>query len=884
MTGQCHSQKKKSGTDNNILFVALFASVQNVMMVARHYNNETDTMDQPKRKDIEQYKHKDKTRLNNPQVGMVSEANDPNGNKKRYSYDPHLDPTLVWTGKKEQSELDVDTVSIHVHERIDPKTIVHQVHKNSINSYAHGYQHSLFEQPFDHRPVRDEVSFYQHKNAWANRLIAGDSLLVMNSLLEKEGMAGQVQMVYIDPPYGITYGSNFQPYTNKTNVKDGKDEDLSTEPEMIKAFRDTWELGIHSYLTHLRDRIRLASELLSESGSCFVQISEKNVHYIKQIMEEEFGYDNFVTIISYATTPGFETNEISRAGDYIVWFAKNKKKMKYNQLYSKKTFGGKGSSLYKKIELSDGRRLSIAQWEKENNEKFTYDNIPSGARVYGLGDLSSQDPASEDQPFEYKGQTYRPARGRHWSAKYPEGLEALVRLNRIDTTDSNIGFVKYFEDFPYVPISNIWMDTLGQNQYGSEGKKYVVQTSVKAIERCVLMCTEPGDLVLDPTCGSGTTAFVSEQWGRRWITVDSSRISLQLAKQRLMTASFEWYKLAYENEGVSGGFVLHSANRITVSSLTGTSSEGIVFLQDQPSIQKDVVRVSGPFTVEAIPAVTVKPLDEIGNAETADNSLSRTGETARQDDWRSELLKTGVRTKGGEKIEFVRVELLQGTRYLHAEAETIDGKRVLVSFGPDAAPLEQKQVEMALEEASQSKPSPQLVLFAAFQFDPEASKDIDETNWAGVELLKVQMNTDLLTSDLKKSQSSSESFWLVGQPDVQVAKDGNQYVVSVEGFDYYNPKTGEVQSGGKKEIAMWMLDTDYDGRSIFPTQVFFPMAGAKDGWNKLAKNLKAELDEDLLDKFEGTESIAFDAGDYKRCAVKIIDNRGIESLTIKNLE
>jgi adenine-specific DNA-methyltransferase len=221
---------------------------------------------------------------------------------------------------------------------------------------------------------------------------------------------------------------------------------------------------------------------------------------------------------------------------------------------------------------------------------------------------------------------------------------------------------------------------------------------------------------------------------------------------------------------------------------------------------------------------------------------------------------------------------------LHAEAETIDGKRVLVSFGPEAAPLEQKQVEMALEEAGQSKPAPQLVLFAAFQFDPEASKDIDETNWAGVELLKVQMNTDLLTSDLKKSQSSSESFWLVGQPDVQVTKNGNQYSVTVDGFDYYNPKTGEVQSGGKNEIAMWMLDTDYDGRSIFPTQMFFPMAGAKDGWNKLAKNLKAELDEDLLDMFEGTESIAFDAGDYRRCAIKIIDNRGIESLTIKNLE
>jgi adenine-specific DNA-methyltransferase len=254
------------------------------MMMARYYNNETDTMDQPNRKDIEQYKHKDKSRLNNPQVGMVSGANDPDGNKKRYSYDPHLDPTLEWTGKKEQTELDVDTVSIHVHERIDPKSIIQQVHKNSINSYAHGYQHSLFEQPFDHRPVRDEVSFYQHKNAWANRLIAGDSLLVMNSLLEKEGMAEQVQMVYMDPPYGISYGSNFQPFVDQRDVTDGKDADLNTEPEMLKAFRDTWELGIHSYLSYLRDRVMLSHQMLSESGSFFMQISEDNLHIVRMVL------------------------------------------------------------------------------------------------------------------------------------------------------------------------------------------------------------------------------------------------------------------------------------------------------------------------------------------------------------------------------------------------------------------------------------------------------------------------------------------------------------------------------------------------------------------------------------------------------------------------
>lgn len=823
-----------------------------------------------KKRDIEQYKHKDKTRLNNPQVGMVSQANDPDAGKKRYSYDPHLDPTLVWTGKKEQAELDVDTVSIHVHERIDPKTIVQQVHKQNVA----GYQHSLFEQPFDHRPVRDEVSFYQHKNAWANRLIAGDSLLVMNSLLEKEGMAGKVQTIYIDPPYGISYGSNFQPFVNQNTVRDGKDEDLSTEPEMLKAFRDTWELGIHSYLSYLRDRLLTSRELLHESGSCFVQISDENVHLVRNLMDEIFGRDNFVSLISFNKNSGFGANLLPTANDYIVWYAKDKKQLKYRQLFKIKAGGQESVGRYNNIELPDGTRRPATKEEKEGV-------IPVGAKLFTFSDLSKPGPGSRYE-VEFNGKVYTP--GNRWWGLKPEGFKKLIDANRIVETGSGISYIRYLQDFPAFPINNVWTD-IGGIMSRSDPKVYVVQTSTAAIRNCILMTSDPGDLILDPTCGAGTTAYVAEQWGRRWITIDTSRISIQLAKQRLLTAVYEWYKLAHENEGIGGGLHYKSVSRITMGSIANDDEPEKVILYDQPEVDNNIVRVSGPYTVEAIPAITVKSLEDISDSDTPDNSIARTGETARQDDWRSELLKSGVRTKGGDKLSFARVELLQGTRQLHAEAETTEGKRVLVSFGPDHAPLDQKQVELAIEEAGHIKPAPDMLLFAAFQFDPEAAKDIDETNWQGVDLLKVQMNTDLLTSDLKKSQSSSESFWLVGQPDVQVRKtEHGNYQVSVDGFDYYNPKTGEVTSGGKKEIAMWMLDTDYDGRSIFPTQVFFPMAGAKDGWNKLAKNLKAELDEALLDKFEGTESISFEAGEYKRCAIKIIDNRGIESFTIKNLD
>ena len=824
-----------------------------------------------KKKDIEQYKHKDKSRLNNPQVGMVSQANDPDSGKKKYSYDPHLDPTLVWTGKKEQSELYVDTVSIHVHERIDPKTIVHQVHRQNVK----GYQHSLFEEAFDHRPVRDEVSFYQHKNAWANRLVAGDSLLVMNSLLEKEGMAGQVQMFFIDPPYGIKYGSNFQPFVNQREVRDGKDDDLSSEPEMIKAFRDTWELGIHSYLTYLRDRLLLTRELLADKGSVFVQISDENIHHVREIMDEIFGANNFCSLITFAKTSSFTSNTLSSAYDYILWYAKDKNQVKYRNLWQTKKERTEGGT-YSWIELEDGTQRRLTADEMRGNVE-----LPKGKRFRADTIVSPGATGTGPQPVTFKGKEYLPSPNSHWKTNI-NGMNELIKQGRVLSLGRILAYKRYEDDFPLMPYSNVWDDTI----LGTFSQKYyVVQTSTTAIERCLLMTTDPGDLVIDPTCGSGTTAYSAEQWGRRWITMDTSRISLQLAKQRVLTSVFDWYKLAFENEGVSGGFIYKNAPHITLGSIAKKEETTDEPLYDQPLVDRNVVRVSGPFTVEAIPAVTVKSLEEIHDTEVADNSIARTGETARQDDWRSELLKTGVRTKGGEKIEFARVELLQGARYLHAEAETIDGKRVLVSFGPDHAPLEQKQVELALEEALHIKPSPSLVLFAAFQFDPEAAKDIDETKWSDVDLLKVQMNTDLLTSDLKKSQSSSESFWLVGQPDVQVSKNEHgKYVASVEGFDYYNPKSGEVQSGGKKEIAMWMVDTDYDGRSLFPTQVFFPMAGAKDGWNKLAKNLKAELDESLLDKFEGTESIPFEPGEYKRCAVKIIDNRGIESFCIKNLE
>jgi adenine-specific DNA-methyltransferase len=350
---------------------------------------------------IEQYDHKGQQRKNNPPVGRVTEATDRDAPKHRYAYDPHLDPTLTWAGKAEHTSFEVPRVSLHVHERIDPKTIVEAVRRR--NGIPAPIQGSLFEMPEENPPLREAIDFYQHAHAWSNRLIAGDSLLVMNSLLEKEGMAGKVQVVYIDPPYGIRYGSNFQPFVNKRDVKNGSDEDLTQEPEMIRAFRDTWELGIHSYLTYLRDRLLLARELLHESGSCFVQISDENVHLVRNLMDEIFGTVNSLAVIPVVKTAGLGSTGLTTVCDFLIWYARSKGALKYRQLYyMSRTLQEEGAAQYNWIELLDGSRRRMASEERANLSL-----LPEGARAYQTDNLTSGAFRENTTiPYEFEGQTY----------------------------------------------------------------------------------------------------------------------------------------------------------------------------------------------------------------------------------------------------------------------------------------------------------------------------------------------------------------------------------------------------------------------------------------------------------------------------------------------
>lgn len=827
-----------------------------------------------KMRDVEAYTHDDKKRTNNPPVGMAQ--HDKAEEKiKTYQFDPHLDPTLQWAGKAEGTSFEVPTSSIHIHESIKPHSIISHVMKEyseALEGQLVGQQ-SMFEAetPAERmRRRRESIEFYQHGVNWTNRMIAGDSLVIMNSLLEKEGMAGQVQMVYIDPPYGIKYGSNFQPFVDKRDVKDKKDEDLSQEPEMIKAFRDTWELGIHSYLTYLRNRLLLARELLTDSGSVFIQISDENVHHVRELCDEIFSPQNFILQIFVKKTGGAgapsDLLAPASVGDYIIWYAKDKKSLKYHRLFENKADAKSGINNYSNIRLPDGTERSLTPAEKKDLSL-----IPKGARLFGIHALTSQSGGENARfPIEYNGKTYRINSGS-WKTSQ-EGIQNLIKADRIRATDTRIGYVRFFDDFPVVPLTNAWDDTRGDM-----GIIYVVQTATKIIQRCILMTTDPGDLVLDITCGSGTTAYVAEQWGRRWITCDTSRVAITLAKQRLMTATFDYYKLAHPEQGVGSGFVYKTVPHITLKSIANNEPPATETLYDQPEIDKGKVRITGPFTVEALPAPVVKPLDDVSDWDE--------DSTAKQTSWRDQLLATGIMGRGGSRLEFSRVEPLSGTKFLQAEAETKEDipRRTVICFAGETKPMDSRMVSMALDEVETLRPSPKLIIFAAFQFDPEAAKDIDELNWPGLTVLKAQMNTDLMTDDLKKKRSSDQSFWLVGQPDVELIPDKRsktRYKVKVNGFDYYDVKKGTVESGSTARIAMWMLDTDYDGMCIEPKQVFFPMGGKKDGWNKLAKTLKAEIDPDLIEKYAGNESLWFTVQPNSQIAVKIIDDRGIESLKV----
>ena len=458
----------------------------------------------------------------------------------RYPRDPSLDPQLVWRGKDEQDgrELEVPAVPVYIQEHIHPSAIIEDLRREQ--SEGRPRQASLFDD-FNGMPLEQRVDFYHHAQGWSNRMVLGDSLLVMASLAEKEGLKGQVQMIYMDPPYGIKFGSNWQVSTRKRDVRDGRAEDSTREPEQIRAFRDTWKLGIHSYLAYWRDRLVVARDLLTETGSIFVQIGDENVHLVRCLMDEVFGSENFCSCIAFQKTTTASTHLLPVVSDYILWYARSNAMVKYHQLFSDKK-QGVGIREYQFVECSDGSKRRLTPDELDNQK------LPQGVRLFRQSDVTSQGWYEQRSfAYEFEGEAFRPGIDRHWSIG-KDGLDRLATLHRLMKRGTSLAFVRYLDDQPVFPLSNAWVDVAFSSR--AEDKSYVVQTAARVIERCLLMTTDPGDLVLDPTCGSGTTAYVAEQWGRRWITIDTSRVAIALARTRLMSARFPYYILADAPEGV----------------------------------------------------------------------------------------------------------------------------------------------------------------------------------------------------------------------------------------------------------------------------------------------------------------------------------------------
>lgn len=897
-------------------------------------------------REVGDFRHDEAKRRNNPPAGIAPTYEVRERHSTSYFFDPHLDPQLIWAGKADHTSFEVDVVSLHIHERISTRAILEAIRKPEP-------QLSLFGETA--LPMDKQIEFYQHEVGWANRLILGDSLLVMNSLLVKEGMAGKVQMIYVDPPYGIKYSSNFQPRVDRRDVKD-KDEDLTHEPEQIKAYRDTWKLGIHSYLTYMRDRLLLARELLTESGSIFVQINDENLHIARSLLDEVFSSDNFIGLIPFRKKTGpLGGKFIQSICDYLLWYSRNKNQaeQKYKKLFIQRDI--EGDTIWAYVELPDGKRRRMSR-EEINNHTL----LSKGCRVFRSRALS---PAgfNPDATFtvEFDGKTYQPPKrtgGASWTTTR-EGMNRLVMAERVIPIGTTLDYIYYHDDFPLTEMSNIWEETRGAIE-----KLYAVQTDTTIIERCILMTTDPGDSVFDPTCGSGTTAFCAEKWGRRWITCDTSRVALAIARQRLMTAKFDYYELMEPSRGPAGGFIYEMVPHITLESIAhnteidtiaakyqpkiddalvelnkalganwkewevprqleesqkgklkiedGKKAHELFWslkkkkrqeidesiqrnapqetLYDQPRIKRGVVRVTGPFTVEAIPVPAIKdpsqiPIPQYEQEEVLTRISDRAGDYLTT---MLNLLKQqgGILFPGGKKMELENLRILN-LGILHAEGETKqNGKkgRVAISFGPQYGPLTATQANEAIQIAKLN--AYDSLVLAGFSFEAEAQAFVQKAKdlVKGLNIHFANIAPDVLVGDLLKTTRASQIFTVFGQPDIRLEKqkDGT-YIVELRGVDIYDPITGKTHHSSGTDVAAWFLDSDYDGMTFHICQSFFP--GDPDAWDKLQRALKAKIEPEAFEKMRGTRSFPFKPGDHKQIAVKVIDFRGNEVMRIMPL-
>ena len=876
---------------------------------------------------VDVIRHDDK-RTNIPTDELRSFVADDEKQPKKlvYARDTSLDPQLVWRGKDVQDEegLEVPAVPIYIQEKLHPRVLIENLRQTAAAGEDEP-ELALFSD-FNGIEFEDLVDFYHHEQNWTNRLILGDSLLVMASLAEKEALRGKVQTIFIDPPYGINFSSNWQVSTQQRDVKDGKLDHVTRQPEQIRAFRDTWKDGINTYLGYLRDRLTVARDLLTDSGSIFVQIGDENVHLVRSLLDEVFGADNFVNQIAFKKTSGAgsptgASASLPAVADYLLWYGKDKSVVKYRPLYRLKQMGGEGASAYTQVEMSDGNRRPATTEERRSGN---YEG-----RVYRLDNLTSQSGVDKTRyEIEFDGKTYRPGKGVWKTSR--EGMERLLLANRVAVTGGTPKYVRYIDDFPAFPLTNSWDDTVIAG-FG-DPKVYVVQTSTKVVERCILMTSDPGDLVLDPTSGSGSTAVAAEEWGRRWIAIDTSRVAIALARTRLTALRLPYYLLSDSvggqdmEERLSGrpvarvpvhhdvrkGFVYERVPHIMLRDIAqndeikpGMSPAEIAeairrgsekeLLLDRPVDDKRTVRVCGPFTVESLSPHRMLSEEDVPDTEDVPESSGDYEQTIL-----GNLLKAGVQNRDREqRLNFDTLESYAGGQWVHARGTFVDEdghtRTVGVSLGPEYGTVGSDQVREAAKEAVKGVGFDMLLVCgfafdahtgeAAKEFKPDASDDgggwavaTEERKLGRLPVMLVRMNQDLsMGEDLLKKTGAGNLFMVFGEPDIVIdrTQDG-QIEVEVRGVDVYNPTTGEIRSDSTDDIACWFIDTNYNGESFFVRDAYF--TGANDPYKRLRQALKADIDEDAWETLYRTRSRPFAPPATGTIAVKVINHHGDEVL------
>ncbi len=910
-------------------------------------------------------------------------------------------PWLEWTGKREQPACVVDPVALHIHERVSAKAILTTAARQDI-------PRSLFADP--EQEYREAVQFYQHDVDWSNRLILGDSLAVMASLARREALAGKVQMIYLDPPYGIKYASNFQPEIANKSVKD-KPEDLTREPEMVKAYRDTWTLGIHSYLSYLRDRLMMAKELLSDSGSLFIQISDENLNKVRDVVSEVFGAENYIATIGFQKTSSATTTFVPNTYDSLIWFAKSRDGVKFRRMLREKSHDTSGAGEYVYYRDSNGGFVRFTEASLEDVSKVL--------TAFRVDNLTSQSGGETTRfAFELQKQSFTPGSGG-WKTNL-DGMNRLRRAERLYVRNTSMNYLRYLADFPARPLTDYWEDTAIAGW--GEDKRYVVQTARRVIERCILMTTDPGDLVVDPTCGSGTTAYVAEQWARRWITIDCSRVAVSIARQRLLTSKFDFFKLrsisaedvqrnpmgtwlSDPTEAIKGTctFSCRTVPHVTLRSIAQNQALDPLFekwepilakkaktvnsalaadntkefrakflakfeakkkrkdkedpitdaderrwklpestweeweipfdtdpdyppalaeaiteyrkswqgkmkevnacidaraeqeeLVDQPLIDRSILRVCSPFTVEGVipseESIDFEGETPIGGApeeleafDGADPAVEESkAEPQNAEAYIDKIIRLlrqdGVLFPNNKSIKFDRLEAYPSAG-LHAEgnwtSDNID-RSVAVVVAPQYGSLTAKMVEDGIRLAA--KRGYDELVFAGFSFDGAAQGVIQEDPDPHLRLHMAQIRPDVNMGDLLKTTASSQIFTVSGTPRTAVNElPSGELQAVMEGVDIYDPVTNSVRSTGAEKVAAWFVDADYDGRCFCITQAFFP---DKKAWEKLSKALVGTVDPERFEAFAGTVSLPFPKGNHNRVAIKVIDPRGNEVMRV----